>query len=163
MSLDAKQMRSIFDNTVIVRRPSYGIVKGYHELPYVCLGEAIESGFTTTRVRGKVMVSPQFVITPRQYGPSYEDIFGEDHVDADLTGRMFGIMGFRDRPVQCKSEYLEVEHLNTTIDQSLSDTLDDLERREDITAGVMICPNAQYYPVSIEKFISTILDDEFSF
>lgn len=163
MSLDPREMRAIFDKTVLVRKPSYGIVKGYHELPYVCIGEAIEPGFRTTLVKGKVMVSPQFVITPDQYGPSYEDIFGDEHVDQALTGRLFGFMGFRDKPVQCKSEYMEVDHVNASIDAVLSDTLEELERKEDITAGVMICPNAQYYPISIEKFISSILDDEFRF
>lgn len=163
MSLDAHEMRAIFDNTVVVRRPRYGIVKGYHELPYVCLGEAIVSGYTTTKVRGKVMVSPQFVIRPQHYGPSYEEIFGEEYVDMDLTGRMFGFMGFRDKPVECKSEFLEVEHVTQSIDNALSETLDELERHEDITTGVMICPNAQYYPVSIERFITCILDDEFGF
>ena len=163
MSLDPREMQAIFDQTVLVRKPTYGIVKGYHELPYVCIGEAIESGYRTTQVKGKVMVSPQFVITPDHFGPSYEDIFGDEHVDQELTGRIFGFMGFRDKPVQCKSDYMHVEHLNASIDAVLSDTLEELERREDITAGVMICPNAQYYPISIEKFISTILDDEFKF
>ena len=162
MSLDGIEMRAIFDNTVIVRGPRYGIIKGYHELPYVCLSEAIEPGYKTTRVMGKVMVSPQFVITPQSYGPSYEEIFGSEHVDKELVGRMFGFMGFRDKPVECKSEYMNVEHTDRTIDQMLSETLDDLERREDITSGVLICPNAQYYPISVEKFISSILDDEFN-
>ncbi len=156
-------MQMIFDDTVVVRRPRYGIIKGYHELPYVCLGESFESGYATTRVRGKVLVSPQFVVRPPQYGPKYEDIFGSEFVDSDLTGRMFGFMGFRDRPIECKSEHLEVDHVYDTVDEMLSKTLDELERHEDITSGVMICPNAQYYPVSIEKFISEILDDEFSF
>ena len=47
------------------------------------------------------------------------------------------------------------------IDTVLSDQLEELERKEDITAGVMICPNAQYYPISVEKFIASILEDEF--
>lgn len=162
MSLDPQEMRAIFDNTVVVRRPRYGIVKGYHELPYVCLGESYESGYASTRVRGKVLVSPQFIVRPSMYGPKYEEIFGPEHVDSDLTGRLFGFMGFRDRPVECKSEYLEVDHRNCSIDHLLSETLDELKRHEDITSGVVVCPNAQYYPVSIERFISEILDDEFS-
>ena len=161
MSLDPREMRAIFDQTVLVRSPKYGIIKGYHELPYVCIGEAIESGFRTTLVKGKVMVSPQFLITPQHLGPSYEDIFGDEHVDKNITGRMFGYMGFRGKPVQCKSEYMQVEHVDASIDVVLSNELEELERKEDITAGVMICPNAQYYPISIEKFISSILDDEF--
>ncbi len=162
MNLDSREMQAIFDDTVIVRGPRYGIIKGYHELPYVCIGRAIESGYQSTRVQGKVMVSPQFVITPDHYGPNYEDIFGTEHLDKELVGRMFGYMGFRDKPIECRSEYVNVDHVDKTIDEVLSETLDDMERKEDIVSGVVICPNAQYYPISVERFISSILDDEFN-
>ena len=58
--------------------------------------------------------------------------------------------------------HLEVEHLDTALDAVLSNTLDDLARFEDITTGVIITPNSRYYPVSIERFIASILEDEFS-
>ena len=161
MSLSGQEMRAIYDQTVVVRRPRYGIVTGYHELPYVCIGESFETGFNTTRVKGKVQVSPRFVLRPPQYGPSYEEIFGEENIDNALMGRIFGFMGFQDRPVEFTSEYLDVKHVDANVDRVLNETLDELERHEDITTGVLISPNAQYYPVSIEKFISTILDDEF--
>jgi hypothetical protein len=162
MGLDGNEIRALFDSTEIVRIPRYGIVKGYHELPYVCIGESFESGYSTTRVKGTIQVSPQFVIRPSHYNPSYEDLFGEDHTDQELKGRMFGFMGFHDRPVECKSDHLELKHVNASKDRVLSETLDELERFEDITTGVIISPNAQYFPVSVEKFISTILEDEFS-
>lgn len=161
MSLSADEMREIFQATVIVRKPTHGIVTGYHELPYVCLGESIESGRKTTRVNGRVHVSPRFIIRPPQYEARYEEIFGESNVDSELSGRIFGFMGFRDRPVECQSEHLEVKHIEDSIDHALQATLDELERREDITTGVIITPNARYYPVSIERFISAVLDDEF--
>ena len=59
MGLNPYEMRELFDQTVVVRKPRFGIVSGYHELPYVCLGESIESGYTTTRVKGRVQVSPR--------------------------------------------------------------------------------------------------------
>lgn len=160
MSFD--EMREIFQQTEIIRRPTYGIVTGYHELPYVCLGECQEAGHATTKVRGKIDVSPRFVIRPQHLEPDYAEIFGDDNVDAALAGRVFGFLGFRGRPVECKSEHLEVEHLDGSIDHVLSRVLDDLERHEDITTGVIITPNSQYYPVSIERFIAGILEDEFS-
>jgi len=161
MPLSGNEMRDIFDQTVIVRRPRWGIVSGYHELPYVCIGESFEAGATTTRVKGKVEVSPRFLIRPQHFEPSYDEIFGEDNVDGALVGRMFGFMGFRGKPIECKSDFIEVNHLNETVDGMLSRTLDELERHEDITTGVIITPNAQYYPVSVERFISSVLDDEF--
>lgn len=161
MGLNPHEMRELFDQTVVVRKPRFGIVSGYHELPYVCLGESIESGYTTTRVKGRVQVSPRFVITPPQFGPSYEEVFGEENVDTALVGRMFGVLGFRGRPVECKSDQLELQHLNASVDRVLNETLDHLERHEDITTGVIIAPDTRYYLVSIERFISSVLEDEF--
>jgi hypothetical protein len=40
--------------------------------------------------------------------------------------------------------------------------LDAIERREDITTGVMVTPDARYFPVSIERLIAAVLEDEFS-
>ncbi len=163
MTLDPDEMRRIFRGTVIVRKPTYGIVRGYHELPYVCLGPSFESGFDTATVRGKVQVSQQLVIRPSHYGPRYEDVFGNENVDVEISGRLFGFMGFPKRPLECKSEYLEIEHGHDSIDALLSRCLDDLERREDITTGVLISPDNRYFPVSVERFIASVLDDEFSF
>ena len=64
MQPGSAELRDIFAQTVVVRKPRYGIVSGYHEIPYVCLGEYWDSGSRTTLVRGKVKVSPQFVIRP---------------------------------------------------------------------------------------------------
>ena len=161
MGLNPQQMREIFDQTVVVRRPRFGIVSGYHELPYICLSESIESGYTTTRVKGRVQVSPRFVIRPQQLEPSYEEIFGEENVDSALVGRMFGVLGFRHHPVECKSEHLELTHLDSSVERVLNETLDHLERHEDITTGVIIAPDTRYYLVSIERFISSVLEDEF--
>jgi hypothetical protein len=162
MGLSANEIQDIFRRTVIVRKPTYGIIRGYHELPYVCLGASLEAGHETTRVRGKVHVSPRFVIRPSHHMPSYEEIFGADNIDVELAGRMFGFLGFRERPIECRSDYLDVQHCLQSVDEALSDVLDELERMEDITTGVFITPNSQYYPVSVERFIASILDDEFA-
>lgn len=162
MSLNPDEMRRIFRGTVVVRRPTYGIVRGYHELPYICLGPSFESGFQTTKVTGKVQVSRQFVIRPSHLSPSYDEIFGADHVDTEISGRVFGFMGFPQRPMECKSEYLEIEHGDDSVDHLLSVCLDELDRREDISTGVLISPDNRYFPISVERFISSVLDDEFS-
>ena len=161
MGLDHGEMREIFQQTVIVRRPTFGIISGYHELPYVCLGQSCERGCETTQVRGKIQVSPRFVIRPQHCEPTYAEIFGEENVDLGLAGRVFGVLGFRSKPIECKSEHLEVKHLPASVDASLSAALDELERMEDITTGVIITPNSRYYLVSIERFIASIIEDEF--
>jgi len=160
--LSSDEMREIYRHTKIIRRPTYGIISGYHELPYVCLGGAVEARYLTTEVRGTIQVSPRFLIRPAHLEPSYDEIFGEENVDRALTGRLFGFLGFRGKPVECKSEHLEVRHLDASVDRVLSEVLDELERHEDITTGVIVTPNSRYYPVSIERFIASVLEDEFA-
>ena len=63
--------------------------------------------------------------------------------------------------MECKSEYLELKHLDSPVERVLNETLDHLERHEDITTGVIIAPDARYYLVSVERFISSVLEDEF--
>ncbi len=161
MGLSPQELRVLFDQTVVVRQPRYGIISGYHELPYLCLGEAIESGALTTRITGRIQVSPRFLIRPEHMGPSYREIFGDEHLPEALAGRIFGFLGFKGRPFECKSEYLKVEHLKTPIQETLNESLDWLDRMEDITTGVLVSPNAEYFPVSVERLIAAVLEDEF--
>lgn len=160
--LSYNEMREIFQRTEIVRKPTYGIISGYHELPYICLGVCVDPAYATTQVRGRVHVSPRFIIRPSQYEPRYEEIFGEHNVDGQLAGRLFGFLGFRGKPVECKSEHLELRNLEVSMDHVLGEVLDELERQEDITTGVIVTPNSRYYPVSIERFIASVLEEEFS-
>lgn len=160
--LSNDELREIFQGTEIIRKPTFGIISGYHELPYICLGACDEVGMRTTEVRGKIKVSPRFLIRPSHLEPRYEEIFGEEFVDEQLAGRVFGFMGLRGRPMECKSEHLEVRHREAHVESVLASVRDELERYEDITTGVILTPNSRYYPVSIERFISSILEDEFS-
>lgn len=162
MSLTEHEMKRLFRKTVIIQKPRYGIISGYHELPYVCLGANYDSDTGTLRIKGKIHVSPRFVIRPEHLMPRYQDIFGEDNVDIEIAGRMFGFLGFPQRPVECKSEHLEVTRLEESVDQVLAKTMDELERMEDIATGVILSPNTRYYPVSVERFITSILDEEFN-
>lgn len=159
--LSFEQMRAIYDGTEVLRRPTYGIISGYHELAYICLGASEESGYQTTEVRGRIHVSPRFVIRPPHLDPSYDEVFGETYVDRQLLGRVFGFLGFRGRPVECASERLTVKRLKQNIDHAVSENLDFLDRQEDITTGLFLTPDSRYFPISIERFIASVLEDEF--
>lgn len=161
MELSRREMKDIFDRTIIVRRPTHGIIKGYHELPYICVGNALEQREGSMRVKGMIHVSPQFVIKPKHYQPNYGDVFGEDGVDIALSGRLFGFLGFPDKPVECSMEQLELTHVPDGVDECINASLDELERKEDIRTGIIITPESRYYQISLEKFIAHILDDEF--
>ncbi|HNV22141.1 MAG TPA: hypothetical protein PKM22_10840, partial [Candidatus Hydrogenedentes bacterium] len=123
-----EELRQIYELTQVLRKPTYGIVSGYHELPYVVLGESFESGYDTMRVRGTIQVSPRFLLRPSHLEPSYAEIFGEENVDVQLLGRIFGFLGFRGRPVECKSEHLEVKHLRQSMDSLVALTRDEFDR-----------------------------------
>ncbi len=161
MALEPRAMRDINERTVIVRKPTYGIVKGYHELPYICLGKALNSEDGAMRVRGRIHVSPQFIIKPKHYQASYSDVFGEDDVDVAIAGRMFGFLGFPNKPVECSLDQFDLAHVADTLDDLLGKCLDELERMEDITTGVIITPESRYYQISVERFIAGIVDEEF--
>jgi len=156
------EMREIYEGTRVLRRPTYGIVKGYHDLPYICLGGAIESDRGTLVVKGTVHVSPQFIIRPSHFSAKYEELFDDDELEPELTGRMFGFLGFPNKPVECSMEHLEIQHVDEPVASQVEATMDRLDRYEDITTGVILTPNSRYYPVSVERFIASILDDEFS-
>ncbi len=162
MSLSPNEMRGIYEDTVIIKKPTFGIVSGYHELPYICVGRSSTLEGRALCVRGKVEVSPRFVVRPAQYAPRYEEVFGEENVDVALVGRVFGFMGFPRHQVECASEDLEIQQVEGTLDEVISRCLDDLARREDITTGVVMTPDSQYYPISIERFIASVLEDEFA-
>ena len=40
-------------------------------------------------------------------------------------------------------------------------SLDELAQREVINTGVILAPNARFYPVSLDRFITEVLDQEF--
>ena len=162
MGLSSDEMRDLFRRTEVIRKPTFGIVSGYHELPYVCIGPPIEAWAQSTRVKGVVHVSPRFVIRPAHCEPRYEDVFGEENVDVALAGRLFGFLGFRGRPVECSLDHLDVTQCDETVDRMLSKVLDGLAREEDITTGVIVAPDSRYYPVSVERFIASVLEDEFN-
>jgi hypothetical protein len=154
-------LAAVYRGTHVLRKPTYGIVSGYHELPYVCLGEDREHGSGTLDVRGKVLVSPRFVLRPSHYQERYGDIFGEEHLDHEIAGRVFGFLGFRGRPVECTSEHLTVRHVEGPVDQLVDQVADEMDRMEDITTGLLVTPDSRYFPVSIERFIASVLEDEF--
>lgn len=162
MPLSPKEMHDIFERTIILRSPTYGIVKGYHELPYICVGDAMKGGSGAMSVRGRIHVSPQFLIKPKHYQSSYGDIFGDDEVDMAIAGRVFGFLGFPNRPIECSSEHLELAHVPDTLDELINKVLDELERMEDITTGVIVTPESRYYQISVERFITSIVEDEFA-
>lgn len=160
---DSAYMQHIYRETRIIKRPTHGIVAGYHRLPYILLGESKERHNRSLEIRGQVNVSPRFVWHPDYPGVKYGEMFGEDYIEPTLVGRVFGFLAFRGKPVNFESEYLKIKEKEMRTEQLIEAVLDELERKEDIGTGVVHTPDVQFFPVSVERFIASIVGEELEF
>jgi hypothetical protein len=157
---DAERLRSVFDQTEVVRKPLTGIIAGHHVLPYVLVGPEGAEGARALEVRGRIRVSPRMVIGVGGDGPTYGQVFEErDVMHRALVARVFS---FRYAPrLVLESEDLRIQRQDRDPRAHLELVLDELARREVINTGVILSPDVRFYPVSIDRFIREILDQEF--
>src|SRR2546425_10612897 len=82
---DQEFLRTVFDETRVVRTPLRGIIAGYHVLPYVLLGPPeYDRKSKTVEVRGRIRVSPRLVLGGAS--PTYGEMFGErDLMDSRIV------------------------------------------------------------------------------
>src|SRR5437879_8320039 len=72
---DQEFLRTVFDQTRVIRTPLRGIIAGYHVLPYVLLGPPeYDRTSKTVEVRGRIRVSPRLVLGVAS--PAYGEMFG---------------------------------------------------------------------------------------
>jgi hypothetical protein len=92
--------------------------------------------------------------------PTYGDVFSErELMHRALVARIFS---FKYAPkVLLESEDLRIQRQDREPQAHLELVLDELVRREVINTGVIRSPDVRYYPVSIDRFIREILDQEF--
>jgi len=157
---DAERLRSVFDRTEVVRKPLTGIIAGHHVLPYVLVGPEGGQGERALEVRGRIRVSPRMVIGVGGDSPTYGQVFEEREVmHRALVARVFS---FRYAPrLLLESEDLRIQRQDRDPRAHLEMVLDELARREVINTGVILSPDVRFYPVSIDRFIREILDQEF--
>jgi len=134
---DPELLRSVFEGTEVLRKPISGIITGHHVLPYVLVGPHWDNPGRSVEVRGRIRVSPRLVLPVRTDGPTYGDVFSDrELMHQALIARVFS---FKYAPK----------------------VLHELLRQEVINTGVIRSPDVRYYPVSIDRFIREILDQEF--
>ncbi len=157
---DLEFLRHVFDETRVVRKPLTGIITGYHVLPYILVGPEHEQPSRSVEVRGRIKVSPRLVIGPGSAGPTYGEIFHESELmDRRLVARVFS---FRYAPkIALESEELRIRRHDRDPHGQLERVLEELAQREVINTGVIVSPDVRFYPVSVDRFISEILDAEF--
>jgi hypothetical protein len=156
---DPEFLRHVFDETRIVRKPMTGIITGYHVLPYILVGAEEEHPGRSVEVRGRIKVSPRLVLGPGQ-GPTYGELFGErELMDHRLVARVFSFR-YASR-VALESEDLKISRQAREAENHVERVLEELAQREIINTGVIISPDPRFYPVSLDRFIREILDQEF--
>ena len=156
---DQEFLRTVFDETRVVRTPLRGIIAGYHVLPYVLLGPPeYDRTSKTVEVRGRIRVSPRLVLGG--VSPTYGEMFGErDLMDSRIVARVFSFR-YAGR-VALESEDLAIRRHEADPGVQLERVLEELTRREVIDTAVIASPDARFYPVSLDRFIREILDREF--
>ena len=137
-----------------------GIITGYHVLPYILVAPEHDQPARAVEVRGRIKVSPRLVIAAGGDGPTYGDLFGErELMDRRLVARVFSFR-YASR-VTLESEDLAIRRHDHGAESHLDRVLDELSRREVIDTGVIVSPDARFYPLSLDRFIREILDQEF--
>ncbi len=161
-SHDPELFRSIFDQTQVVRKPLRGIIAGYHVLPYILVGPQEEQERRSVEIRGKIRVSPRLVLAPGRYGQTYGELFKESEVmDQTLVARVFSFLYTSRHQIALEHEDLKILRSDQDPQAQIHRALDELMQREIIDTGVILCPRVRFYPVSIDRFITEILDEEF--
>jgi hypothetical protein len=157
---DPEFLRHVFDQTQILRKPITGIITGYHILPYILVGPQEDQPQKSVEVRGRIKVSPRLVISPRELGLTYGEFFAErELMDQAMVARVFSFK-YASR-VSLENEDLKITRQDREAHRHLERVLDDLSQREIVNTGVISTPDVRFYPVSIDRFIREILDQEF--
>jgi hypothetical protein len=159
---DPEFLKHLFDATEILRKPVSGIIAGYHVLPYILVGPQAERPSSSVEIRGKIKVSPRLVLAPGRAGQTYGDLFKESELmDETLVARVFSFVYSSRHQVTLESEDLSIQRSDRNPQMQVERALDELAQREIINTGVILTPDVRFYPVSLDRFITEILDQEF--
>ena len=159
---DPEYLKHLFDTTEILRKPVGGIIAGYHVLPYILVGPQEDRPASSVEIRGKIKVSPRLVLAPGRAGQTYGDLFKDsDMMDQALVARVFSFLYSSRHQVTLESEDLTIHRSDRNPQTQVERAHDELAQREVINTGVILAPNVRFYPVSLDRFITEILDQEF--
>jgi len=163
------RLKEIYDATEIRRSPITGIVTGYHTLPFTLVGpndEADESSSKpagSVKLTGKITVSPKLLLTISPQFEHFAEMFpeAEPFMDKSISARLFSFSKASKKNLRIRNEHLTIEEFREDAPDLLATVLNELSRAEIINMGVIWCPEPRFYPISLERFIASILDREF--
>ncbi|HET7876980.1 MAG TPA: hypothetical protein VFN71_15760, partial [Methylomirabilota bacterium] len=133
-----------------------------HVLPYILIGPQQDQPTRSVEVRGRIKVSPRLILAPGRAGQTYGELFQErELMDQALVARVFSFVYSSRHQVTLENEDLKIERWDRDPRAQVERALDELARREVINTGVILAPNVRFYPVSLDRFITEILEQEF--
>ena len=172
-NVDPERLKRIYAMTAVKRVPITGIVSGYHTLPFTLVGPNDERDDSTEKpgslkLTGKISVSPKLVMSINPDDERFAEIFPESEpfMDRSIVSRVFAFSApvlsaaFR-RNHRIRNEHLTVEEFTEPDQDLLERVLNEMARAEVINMGVIWCPQPRFYPISLERFIVSVLDKEF--
>ncbi|NLE02782.1 MAG: hypothetical protein GX640_23190 [Fibrobacter sp.] len=154
-------LQEVFQKTDIVRKPISGIISGYHELPYILVAPNDENPSHTIEINGKINVSPKFIISPYALKETFGDVFDPETFDHTIEGRLFSFGVAKNKNVKIENEYFRVTNYEAKPEEHLNKVLDTLLAQENTRTGLIFGPKFQFYPVSIDRYLTELLDREF--
>jgi hypothetical protein len=166
-NIDPERLKHIYKTTDVRRLPITGIVAGYHTLPFTLVGPNDESDASeasgSLKLTGKIMVSPKLLVSLSPQDERFADMFpeAEPFMDKSLVARMFSFSTAYKKNYRIRNEHLTVEEFPDGDRELLERVLNEMARAEIINMGVIWCPQPRFYPISLERFIASVLDKEF--
>lgn len=155
-------LKKIYSTTKILRKPISGIISGYHELPYILIAPDEDNNEHTIEVNGIINVSPKFIISPTMLQETFGDVFDPETFDKNIVGRLFSFAYAGKKNVKIESKNFTMKFNECKPEEHLTNILDRLMREENTRTGLIYCPHFFYYPISIDRIITEIVDREFS-
>jgi hypothetical protein len=156
-----QELQELYHKTTILRKPISGIVSGYHVLPYILIAPDDENSSHSIEINGTINVSPKFIISPGMMNETFGDVFDAETFDKQLEGRFFSFTYTGRKNIKLQNDSFKIEHFEESLDDRINRVTDILMQQENTKTGLISCPRFHYYPVSLDKFISEILDREF--
>jgi hypothetical protein len=165
---DQNRLKHIYKTTDVRRIPMTGIVAGYHTLPFTLVGPNDESDDGkanpgSLKLTGKIRVSPKLLLSISPNDERFADMFpeAEPFMDQSLVARMFSFSTAYKKNYRIRNENLMVEAFPDPDKELLEKVMNEMSRAEIINMGVIWCPSPRFYPISLERFIASVLDREF--
>ncbi|MFH0919679.1 MAG: hypothetical protein V1913_04905, partial [Fibrobacterota bacterium] len=101
------------------------------------------------------------IFTPNPDHPTFREMFENQVMNDQIAGRVFSFLYTqRYSNLKIQHEDLKVHKSEDAPEQREHHVMDEMLREEIVDTAVIGCPNVEFYPISLERFIMEIIDRE---